>query len=102
MHPVLPLSAEALKKFGNPFGKELVGEDFPLDVGSIYAIAAAIRSYLSELELSHILQEDITVKDALYESLHSLHEVSQSLSGPMFSGTSFDRVYETFGSDTNL
>lgn len=101
MHLLLPLSTEALKKFDNPFNKELSGEDFPLDVTSICTIAAAIRLYLSEPELGQILQENLTVKDAVYESLNSLHEVAQLLSGPIFSGTSFDRVFQTIGLSTN-
>lgn len=76
MHLLIPVSTEALKKFDNPFHKELVGEDFPLDIGSISTIAVVIRSYLSKSELGPILQEDTTAKDAVYESLNSLHEVA--------------------------
>lgn len=102
MHLLLPLSTKALKKFNNPFSKELAREDFPLDVGSICTIAAVIRSYLSEPELGQILQEDITVKNAVYESLNSLHEVAQLLSGPIFSRTSFNRVFKILRLGTNL
>jgi hypothetical protein len=52
--------------------------------------------YVSEPELDQLIQGDIILRDALYESLKSLHEVAELLSGPIFSGTPFDRVFETF------
>ena len=96
MYLLLPLSAEALRTFGGYTNKQLVGEDYPLNVGSICTIAAVIRSYVSEPELDQLIQGDIILRDALYESLKSLHEVAELLSGPIFSGTPFDRVFETF------
>ncbi|KAH8742582.1 hypothetical protein F5883DRAFT_595877 [Diaporthe sp. PMI_573] len=98
MHLLVPLSTEGLKTFRSEFGKELVGEDYPLFVGSICSIAATVGLYLSEPELGQVLQEDISVRDSAYESLNSLHEAAQLLSGPIFSGTSFDRVFEYFES----
>ncbi|KAH9221785.1 hypothetical protein DL95DRAFT_455146 [Leptodontidium sp. 2 PMI_412] len=96
MYLLIPLSAEALRTFDGYANKQLVGEDYPLDVGSICAIAAVIRSYVSDPELDQLIQGDIILRDALYESLKSLHEVAELLSGPIFSGTPFDRVFETF------
>ncbi|KAH8724013.1 hypothetical protein GQ44DRAFT_760716 [Phaeosphaeriaceae sp. PMI808] len=98
MHLLIPLSAEGLKTFRGAFGIELVGEDYPLYVGAICSIAAKLRSYFSQPELGQLLQEDISVKDSIYESLNSLHEAAQLLSGPIFSGTSFDRVFKTLES----
>jgi hypothetical protein len=95
MDLLLPLSTRALKKFPNPFHKELVGEDYPLNIESICSIAIALRFRFSEPELGQIFQEDITVKDAIYESLNSLHEAAQLLSGPILSGTLLDRMLET-------
>lgn len=105
MYLLLPLSAEALRTFGSYTDKQLAGEDYPLDVGSLCSIAAVIRLYVSEPELDQLIQRDIILRDALYESLKSLHEVAELLSGPIFSGTPFDRVFETFrlaGTDSRL
>jgi hypothetical protein len=96
MDLLLPLSDGALRKFRNPFHKQLVREDYPLNVRLICSIAITMRLQLSELELVQTLQEDIAVKDALHESLNSLHKAAQLLGGPILSGTSLDRMFETF------
>ncbi|KIM96941.1 hypothetical protein OIDMADRAFT_183016 [Oidiodendron maius Zn] len=94
MHLLLPLSTEALKQFPHYSAKELVGEDYLLSVESVCSIAIALRIRFSEGELAQKLQEDITVKDTIYESLNSLHEVAQLLCGPICAETSFDRLFE--------
>ena len=55
MHLLLPLSTEALKKFNNPFRKELIREYFLFDIISVSIIAVVIRLYLSKSELGQIL-----------------------------------------------
>ena len=98
MDLLLPLSTEALKQFPHPSTKELVGEDYLLSVELVCSIAIDLRFRFSEGELARKLQEDITVKDAMYESLNSLHEVAQLLC-PIFAGTSFDRLFERANED---
>jgi hypothetical protein len=98
---LLPASYEVLEKFQPSLGIDLIGEDFEVSVREICTIAAIWRSHLSDPELDQQLQENVAIKEAIHKSLNSLHDTAQLLSGPIFAGTPFDIVWDTFPSGTS-
>ncbi|KIW18508.1 hypothetical protein PV08_02796 [Exophiala spinifera] len=94
---LFPLSQEAKAMLRND-SHDAVWDDYPLIVTTLCSIAIVIREHLTDPEVNQILQGDIALRDALYRSLNTLHDVAQVLSSPIFSGTSPDRVIETIES----
>jgi len=92
---LLPLSTEALEHFDKPLGMELAGEDFCLYVESICTIAVAVRLALYDTAQGELPEETVAARNTIVNALYPLHEAAQDLSGPVFAGTPFDRVFDT-------
>ena len=90
---MLPASSDVLNNYQPPFAYDPIGTDFPVFVEEISTVAIAWRDHFTDPELDRQLQVDIAMKNSMHESLNSLHDVAQLISGPIFMGAPLDTVW---------
>lgn len=91
---MLPASNDVLNNYQPSFGYDPIGTDFPVSVEEISFVAIVWRHHFTDPELDQQLEVDIAMKDSMHESLSSLHDAAQLISGPIFMGAPLDIVWD--------